>query len=94
MSNPEKSVSNLSESERLKSTHIGEVVGEGERSERLRAVFGYPCVRILLDRVNRNGIRDRLNESRVLRSDQDPEAVESRTSAPNRLQGGTGGRTY
>jgi len=56
-------------------TYVGEVVSESEGCESLSSVFGQSSVGILFDRMNRNGIRDGFDQSRVLRCDEDTEAV-------------------
>lgn len=80
-------------------THPDKVVVEREGGEDLCPVFRSPCVCVLFDRVNRDGVVDRLDQARVLRSDKDTEAARSTqtlvpVSEEESGRRGEGKRTY
>ena len=63
----------------LEVAHANEMVHERHPANRAALCYA-PCILALLDRVHRHGVRDSLDQSRLLARDQDPEAAISDVS--------------
>ena len=71
---------NVSSRRQEERAHLDVVIVQRVGVDGLGSIGAYSCVGVLLDRVNGHGVGNRLDESRLLRSDEDAEAV---TSAPS-----------